>query len=436
MYIAMLLLLSFPVFMLKKITPFLRLFSLSFLLMSNFYSVSAQNHAEEEKVIRCGVGLFAQPPSYKVKPIFKDVEIFASCSDTTIYQIPVVFHVIHNGEALGTGTNIPDSRITSQVKILNEDYRRKEGTNGYNTDSRGADARIQFLLASKDPEGNPTTGIVRVNGGQAEWQLSEQAALKAKSNWPKDKYLNIWVCNLKNGTENLLGFSSFPVNSNLEGLPSSVDTTTDGVLVGYKYVGNSPLSTRYNLGRTLTHEIGHFLGLVHIWGDGSDCTSTDYCDDTPVASRANYDCNNAYDSCPNDGKGADMTANYLDYTYDACMNIFTQDQVERMRTVLCSSDRRKTLWTAYVEQGETPKSTMMLYPNPVTNSNVKITAVTDNAQITIFNAIGQIILQKVVVPKNAEIAIDLTKTQLAEGCYFIKVVQPSETKTFKFLVQY
>ncbi|SFC67767.1 zinc-dependent metalloproteinase lipoprotein, BF0631 family [Flexibacter flexilis DSM 6793] len=419
----------------KKITLFAKIFSISFLFMGCGMAVFAQNKTEDENVIRCGVGLLSQSPTIFTKKTVSNVSVTASCSDTTVYQIPVVFHIIHNGEAVGIGTNIPDSRLTSQIRILNEDYRRKEGTNGYNTDSRGADARIQFVLASKDPQGKATSGIVRANGGQSEWQLSEQAALKDKSNWPKDKYLNVWVCNLKNGAENLLGFSSFPVNSDLDGLPTGADSTTDGVMVCYKYVGNSPLSTRYNLGRTLTHEIGHFLGLIHIWGDGFDCTSTDYCNDTPAASQANYNCNTTYDSCP-DAQGSDMTANYLDYTYDACMNIFTQDQVARMRTVLCGSIRRKTLWSEYVPQEEPKSVSMSLYPNPVTNSNVIVAAVTDNADVTVFNAIGQKILQKTFTPTADKITINLPEYQLAEGCYFLKVVQPSQTKTFKVIVQY
>ena len=278
-----------------------------------------------------------------------------SCSDddlpeTNTYRIPVVVHVVHNGEAVGTGPNISEAQVISQIEVLNEDFRRKAGTNGFNTD--GVDTEIEFYLATSDPEGNELDepGIDRVDGGLPIWPTGLASIidtrLKPETIWDPNQYFNIWTVNFGGFVgRNLLGYAQFPSSSGLLGLEEDEGLAeTDGVVIGYKYFGSSEkgdfsdLSDTYNLGRTCTHEVGHWLGLRHIWGDG-DCAVDDFCDDTPRAEAPNYSCS-ANVSCGS----PDMIENYMDYTEDACVNTFTADQKDRMLQVLMNSPRRNTLF--------------------------------------------------------------------------------------------
>ncbi|OYQ43242.1 T9SS type A sorting domain-containing protein [Flavobacterium aurantiibacter] len=284
-------------------------------------------------------------------------------STNTVYTIPVVVHVIHNGDAYGTGENITDEQVLSQIQVLNQDFRRMLNTPGYNTNAVGADTEIEFCLAQTDPEGNETTGIHRVNLGTASWgETAIETTMKPQTQWNPDLYFNIWVCRFGGDLTDVLGYAQFPDNSTLGG----IDTTgglaeTDGVVIGYQYFGSQDIypdgtyDSQFFNGRTSTHEIGHCFGLRHIWGDSFSCTVNatdslkDYCPDTPAASTATSGCPTGKNSCPN-SPGNDMIENYMDYTDDGCMNIFTQDQKERMLIVLENSPRRSSLRTSTVCQ--------------------------------------------------------------------------------------
>lgn len=254
------------------------------------------------------------------------------------YQIPVVVHVIHNGEPIGTGTNISDAQIFSQLAVINNDFKRLNA-DADNTPTEFLPAAgsmdIEFVLAKSDPNGLCTNGIVRVQGSKSSWsRVPDDASLKSQSYWPSEDYLNIWVTNLSGLS---LGYAQFPV-STLEGLEEyqSGLAQTDGVVIDYEVFGSDDygpfdLDPDYNKGRTTTHELGHFFGLRHIWGD-SNC-GNDYVTDTPTQEDSTT-------SCPtnpqNSGCGAfnRMFQNYMDYTDDACMNILTTGQVERMDFIL------------------------------------------------------------------------------------------------------
>lgn len=274
-----------------------------------------------------------------------------------IVTIPVVVHVIHAGQAYGSAPNIVDEQVQSQITVMNQDFRKLVGTPGYNTNAVGADTQIQFALAKVDPNGNPTNGINRVNLCQASWSQSQiESFVKPETIWDPTQYMNMWSVNFS--TNGILGYAQFPSGSNLGGLNAiGGEAYTDGVVARYNAFGSIDYNngqflivTTYDKGRTMTHEVGHYLGLRHIWGDTSSCvvnatdSNKDYCLDTPAASAANYNCV-TIDSCPSN-PGNDMIENYMDYTNDACMNIFTINQKDRITTVMNNSPRRVTLKTS------------------------------------------------------------------------------------------
>lgn len=277
-----------------------------------------------------------------------------------VVTIPVVVHVIHNNEAVGTGYNISQAQVNSQIEVLNEDFRRLLGSPGYNTSPVGADIEVEFCLATLDPSNNVLAepGIVRWNRVAQGWSAPANTFLvsgwstgyingtiKPATQWDPSQYLNIWVIEHYSGINQLLGYAQFPDASGLAGLnPSGGAANTDGVVITPDAFGTTGSAVApYNGGRTATHEIGHFFGLRHIWGDG-DCTLDDFCADTPDDDAPNYNCPVGAVSCT-PGVPA-MIENYMDYTADGCMNLFTADQKTRMRTVLSISPRRASLITS------------------------------------------------------------------------------------------
>ncbi|MFT6922071.1 MAG: hypothetical protein ACJA1C_001073 [Crocinitomicaceae bacterium] len=277
---------------------------------------------------------------------FKAQQSLNGAAKATLLTIPVVIHVIHNGDAVGSNENIADAQVISQIQVLNEDFRRILGTPGYNTNPDGADIEVEFCLAVIDETGNPHSGIDRVNYGQAAFTGQADAnTMKAATYWNPDDYMNMWTVNY--GNSGLLGFAQFPNTSGLAGLNNNNGgATTDGVVADYRSFGSSAIypagtySAPYDLGRTMTHEVGHYLGLRHIWGD-ANC-GDDFCADTPESTTSNGGCP-TQTTC--DGN-QDMVENYMDYTNDACMNIFTDDQKTRIRTVFTVSPRRLSLTTS------------------------------------------------------------------------------------------
>jgi hypothetical protein len=275
-----------------------------------------------------------------------------------VVTIPVVVHIVYNKE----NQNLPDPRIYSQVEVASNDFRKK------NTDKNkvpdvwkdiAADARIEFMLARRDPEGNPTNAITRTRtdidqfvvgtdqDGKPYPENIKSTNIGGKDPWDTTRYLNIWVCNIRLELDgvprDLLGYAQ----------PPGADPKTDGVVIYYDAFGINVNRPDFGLGRTVTHEVGHYLGLKHIWGDDFNaldpdnpeaCEGPDNIQDTPNQKGSNHGkptFPSLEHSCPNTGPNGTMFMNYMDYTHDDSMYMFTLGQTARMRATL--SDTRSTL---------------------------------------------------------------------------------------------
>ena len=247
-----------------------------------------------------------------------------------LVRIPVVVHVVHRAAE----ENISDAQVKSQIDVLNKDFRAKNSDKSKVPavwKSLVIDSNIEFELAKRDPKGKQTTGITRTATTAEGFGPNDEVKARKTGGvapWPADRYLNIWVCNLTNG---LLGYAQFP------GGPAK----TDGVVVLYTAFGNrDKVRPPFNKGRTATHEVGHYLGLRHIWGDMNNCTGNDFVTDTPPAQRANTGKPKfPHITCSN-GPHGDMFMNYMDYVDDAAMFMFTAAQVARMNATLAGPRKK------------------------------------------------------------------------------------------------
>lgn len=360
-----------------------------------------------------------------------------------IYRIPVVVHVIHNNASNFIGgtnnSNISDDQINSQIRVLNEDYRRKVGTNGYNTNPIGADMEIEFVLASKDPSGNASTGITRTYVNQQSFDLQyENQNIANIIHWNFEKYLNIWVVRGKNGT---IGYSEFPYDSNLIGLDSTPNDIAsqelfDGVIIDYQSFGTccGTLKSNYNLGRTTTHEVGHWLGLLHPNGD--EVCGDDYCNDTPQIERLNdgVTCNTLTSNCNGNSK-TNLIEDYMDYSPDRCMNIFTNDQKIRSRVALQLSTKRRRLIFSLEPLLEKEILTVTVEPNPVNSfSNLRVLFTGEkNVKITVFDLRGIQVYEDLYETQKSSL-FNLKTEKLATGVYLLRVVAGNETSSQKIVI--
>ncbi len=252
-----------------------------------------------------------------------------------VVTVPIIFHIITDGTA---PSNISAALVEAQIDQLNLDFNDLAGSSY----AQSATAEITFIPALVDPDGNVLAepGINRVTDyGAGPFPSSDfdvgGGGLEIKSTqWDFNQYANVWVAQLSGG---LLGYAQFPSNSTLPGFPGSGGADiNNGVVCGTGTIGSVAMpgsAPPYNLGRTLTHEVGHWIGLRHIWGDGG-CGVDDFCDDTPESDASNFGCATGHESCGS----TDMVENYMDYSDDACMDTFTEDQVLRILTVLDNAD--------------------------------------------------------------------------------------------------
>ena len=350
-----------------------------------------------------------------------------------LITIPVIVHVIYNT----ADQNISDAQIRSQIDVLNRDYQKLNPDTVNIPDyyrSFAADCGFRFVLAGLDTSGRPTTGIVRKHTNVTAFSIQDDMKSTAKGGdnpWDRDNYLNIWVCNLQG---NVLGYSS------LIGGPRE----TDGVVVDYAAFGTTGTAQApYNLGRTATHEIGHWLNMIHVWGD-ADC-GDDQVADTPPQSQATYgDPTGIVISCGNTPYG-NMYMDYMDFTDDIGMHMFTYGQRDRMRTLFAAGGFRYALLSSPAASvaalstdtqaeltGEGNRiQTLTLYPNPaVSLVSVKMSdAGCLGSTLEVYDRMGQ----RVISSRVTDLCVNLNVSQLASGVYFIRIKDGKSESGYTFV---
>jgi hypothetical protein len=386
------------------------------------------------------------------KEIEKNEQFTNGKKAAVVYNIPIIFHIIHTGQPAGTGRNISLTQINSQITRLNEDYRKLNADRTtYLTQPAlvavAGDMEINFCAAKVSPTGTSLAepGVDRILASSKGWTNPPysgmlntylEGTVKPSSIWDPTKYFNVWVAEFSDG---VLGYAQFPVLT-------GGNANTDGVVLDYKYTGVSGIvNAPYNLGRTLTHEAGHWLGLFHIWGDdGGACSGTDNITDTPNQAGENYTCPAAgsvkTDGCTTASPGV-LYQNYMDYSDDKCMVMFTSGQKVRMQYVMANCLRRKTLNTSYVCSSVGINETVSnleisLFPNP-SNGELNVTVDllnSDDFTILVVNTLGQTIKEVSQLHSNGgTVKLDLSLN--ANGVYFVTVKTKTSSKTKRFILQ-
>lgn len=335
--------------------------------------------------------------------------------DSKQIDLAVVVHVLYQNEA----NNISYEQIKSQIDALNRDFdAAHEDLDKIPELWRGlvVSSGIRFHLADKDPDGNFTNGITRTQTNRSDIGDSEDYFKSSQGGidpWPQPHYINIWVCEI---SSTILGFTI---------LPSSTMAANDGIVIDPRAFGTiGTAQAPYDGGRTLVHEMGHYLGLRHVWGDDDgSCTATDYMNDTPWQMEANYGCSNfPHLSCINEGNG-DMFMNYMDYANDSCALLFTERQVSFMRLVLLTS--RVTLLHSQAYTGvdeRNRKSATKVYPNPSSGIfHLEFPSGNRPEEGHVIDSKGQVL--RTLYPESDIIRLDISDCQ--EGVYYF--VSPNQT---------
>ncbi len=342
--------------------------------------------------------------------------------------IPVVVHVVFNNQT----ENISDAQILSQIEVLNADFRKRNSDFGIVPSAFSGvatDTKIEFCMASRTPSGQPTNGITRTQTDTLEFfgdNGVKSNSTGGVNGWDPHQYLNLWVCNLGGG---LLGYAQFPADL-------ATSPLTDGVVIGYKYFGtNGAVTSPYDLGRTATHEIGHWLNLRHIWGD-ANC-GDDFVNDTPTQQDHNYQCPNfPHITCSN-GPDGDMFMNYMDYVNDNCMAMFTNGQKSRVQATMSGTRNslRTSLGCRVVGIEEIAwLSGLSIYPNPgegLFHISGTIPA-GEKVEMSVVNVMGQIISVNKNFTGNNDV-IDLSS--LSSGIYSVKFSSASGYSSTKKIVK-
>ncbi|PJJ54414.1 M43 family zinc metalloprotease [Hymenobacter chitinivorans] len=338
-----------------------------------------------------------------------------------VVTIPVVVHVLYNT----TAQNVSDAMVQAQIDVLNKDYSKTNSDVSLTPTmfaGLAANTNVQFVLAKRTPTGAPTTGIIHKQTKTASWSTNDAVKNSKRGGddaWDATKYLNIWVCNLGQG---LLGYAQFPGGS----------PATDGVVVLYSSLPGGSAKP-YDKGRTATHEVGHWLNLRHIWGDAS--CGNDLVSDTPTQQTSNYGCPAfPHVTCGNQG---DMSMNYMDYTDDACMYMFSTGQASRMNALFAAGGARAGLVTSL--GGVAPRmaiaslgtaSEVAMYPNPassVLNLTLPTTTAAKGWSVTVYDLQGHQMKQ---ASYNGQGQVQVS--QLPKGLYQMTLSDGQQTLRQRF----
>ncbi len=354
----------------------------------------------------------------------------------TIIRIPVIVHILYNTSS----QNISDAQIKSQIDALNRDFRRRN-EDSINTPERfksvAADVQIEFALATADPMGRATNGIVRKQTGVTAWQMDDKIKFSSQGGddgWNSQNYLNIWVGN----TRSLLGYASYIGGA----------AEKDGIVINTTAFGTVNVSGPYDKGRTLVHEAGHWMGLKHIWGD-TFC-GDDGIDDTPKQGGYTTGCPTGFRSSCSNGTSGDMYMNYMDFTNDACLNLFTKGQREKMRSFFEEGNAHASLMSSkglnepWIEElkkpGEQPPvppvaigaAQLKLYPNPAQNEMVidfNNDASWIGKKISIISLNGKTVHAMTITSKSQHVSL----TGLTSGVYFVQGANEGKRLNLKLI---
>ncbi|WP_052273121.1 T9SS type A sorting domain-containing protein [Flavihumibacter solisilvae] len=347
-------------------------------------------------------------------------------------QVPVVVHILSNGK----GAPVTDEQVQSQIDALNRDF------NAQNADLANipiyfkrvaARVGIRFVLAKVDPSGKPTTGIVRRETSIQTFTLDDRIKFRSKGGddaWPRDHYLNIWVGPMLSAIH---GYSSQPGSA----------PEIDGVVINSEVFGTLNKRGSYSKGRIAVHELGHWLGLKHIWGDNY-CGDDDI-DDTPQQKSYNRGCPSGNRVSCGSGSNGDMYMNFMDMTDDACMFMFTEGQKRKMLSVFAPGSPRAVLLNsgALLTDGKpidpawgqqtvaAPEKSLTVFPVPATRElRVDIHGPLDrNKRMVVYNMTGQVMMT--VEAAKSQVQLDISS--LKSGQYILKMENSSASAAAKFV---
>jgi hypothetical protein len=345
-----------------------------------------------------------------------------------LITIPVVVHIVYNTSA----ENISDAQVQSQIAVLNTDYQKLNADTAEIPSyyrSLAANCGFRFGLAQLDTNGEATTGIIRKHTGVQSFIINDgikSSVTGGDDGWDRDHYLNIWVGNLTGG---ILGYSSIP------GGPKA----TDGIVVLYTAFGTNGTATApFNRGRTTTHEVGHWLNMIHTWGD--DSCGNDQVADTPPQEAPTYgDPSGIIVSCGNAPYG-NLYMDYMDFTDDIGMHLFTYGQRDRMRTMFAPGGFRYALLSSGVPVAAMDNAAevtadvtggMTVYPNPAIGlATVKLADPASLGGILdVYNQLGQ----RVITMRVTSQVMQLDVSGWGKGIYFIRVSGGKKGATSKLV---
>ncbi len=423
----------------------------SFILIGTGYAQQPERCGFDQAIESASL----QDPGYadRVKAAFdraKDrARSHSGREEDTLFRIPVVVHIVYTND----NENLDDSLVHSQIAALNRDFRR-QNADTVNTRQEflavAADAGIEFYLADKDPEGNPTDGITRTEGSPGfpgfytiGSDNIKSDALGGKSPWPTDRYLNIWVGNTGGF---ILGYAFPPTDAPNWSPGNFADSSHQGVVIYSQVFGmNNPTNVFYTdlfMGRTGVHEVGHYLGLRHVWGDGG-CTQDDGMDDTPrMASESGFTCDHGKNTCTDSPVDLpDMIENYMDYSNDECLNMFSREQADIMRAHMATSRNGLVTWDTVVPPppdttvGVVPRTPhfVNVYPNPASDQLIVEMGnlAAETVHLRIYNILGEL----AIATTSATTRKIINTRKLPPGAYVLVTEASGNRYIRKFMIR-